>query len=55
MRLHRVCCCAGKVYRLNPKVATLLIRPRGWHLEEVGGLDCRVDGAVAWRTCISKY
>ena len=24
----------GKVYRLNEKVATLLVRPRGWHLEE---------------------
>jgi malate synthase len=31
----------GKQYRLNPKVATLLVRPRGWHLDErhveVGG------------------
>jgi len=31
----------GKQYRLNEKVATLLVRPRGWHLEEkhveVGG------------------
>ena len=31
----------GKEYRLNDKVATLLVRPRGWHLEErhvlVGG------------------
>src|SRR6202163_4459190 len=24
----------GKEYRLNDKVATLLVRPRGWHLEE---------------------
>jgi malate synthase len=24
----------GKVYKLNDKVATLLVRPRGWHLEE---------------------
>ncbi len=24
----------GKQYRLNPKVATLMVRPRGWHLEE---------------------
>ena len=24
----------GKHYRLNPNVATLLVRPRGWHLEE---------------------
>jgi malate synthase len=24
----------GKQYRLNPKVATLLVRPRGWHLPE---------------------
>jgi len=31
----------GKVYRLNEKVATLVVRPRGWHLDErhvvVGG------------------
>jgi malate synthase len=31
----------GKDYRLNPEVATLVVRPRGWHLEErhleVGG------------------
>ncbi len=26
----------GKAYRLNPKNATLLVRPRGWHLEEKG-------------------
>jgi malate synthase len=24
----------GKAYRLNDKVATLVVRPRGWHLEE---------------------
>ncbi|MDX2047128.1 MAG: malate synthase A [Chitinophagaceae bacterium] len=24
----------GKVYQLNTKVATLFVRPRGWHLEE---------------------
>src|SRR5437879_7702262 len=24
----------GKEYRLNPEVATLLVRPRGWHLPE---------------------
>jgi len=24
----------GKRYELNPKVATLLVRPRGWHLDE---------------------
>jgi malate synthase len=24
----------GKRYELNPQVATLLVRPRGWHLEE---------------------
>jgi malate synthase len=24
----------GKVYKLNPAVATLLVRPRGWHLNE---------------------
>jgi malate synthase len=25
---------SGKVYRLGPKVATLMVRPRGWHLPE---------------------
>src|SRR5262245_42619978 len=24
----------GKQYRLNDKIATLLVRPRGWHLDE---------------------
>ena len=24
----------GKAYRLNPTIATLLVRPRGWHLSE---------------------
>jgi malate synthase len=24
----------GKTYKLNPKIATLLVRPRGWHLPE---------------------
>jgi malate synthase len=24
----------GKIYRLNDKVATLVVRPRGWHLDE---------------------
>ncbi len=32
----------GKQYRLNPKTATLLVRPRGWHLVEK---HVRVDGA----------
>jgi len=31
----------GKAYRLNDEVATLVIRPRGWHLEERHAL---VDG-----------
>jgi malate synthase len=33
----------GRVYRLNDQVATLLVRPRGWHLPE---RHCRVDGAA---------
>ena len=33
----------GRVYRLNDVVATLLVRPRGWHLSERHLL---VDGAV---------
>ena len=32
---------SGKVYRLNERVATLIVRPRGWHLEEK---HVRVDG-----------
>ena len=32
----------GKSYRLNPKGATLLVRPRGWHLPEN---HVRLDGA----------
>ncbi|MBX5437770.1 MAG: malate synthase A [Alicyclobacillaceae bacterium] len=31
----------GKHYRLNPQVATLIVRPRGWHLIEK---HMRVDG-----------
>src|SRR5579864_2438650 len=31
----------GKEYRLNDKVATLLVRPRGWHLD---GRHVEVDG-----------
>jgi malate synthase len=31
----------GKLYRLNDKVATLMVRPRGWHLEEK---HLQVDG-----------
>jgi malate synthase len=34
----------GKQYRLNPQVATLLVRPRGWHLTEK---HIRVDGQPA--------
>jgi malate synthase len=32
---------SGKEYRLNDRIATLLVRPRGWHLEEK---HLRVDG-----------
>lgn len=31
----------GKEYKLNPDVATLLVRPRGWHLDEK---HCTIDG-----------
>jgi malate synthase len=31
----------GKLYQLAPKTATLMVRPRGWHLEE---RHCLVDG-----------
>jgi malate synthase len=33
----------GKAYRLNEKTATLLVRPRGWHLPE---MHVKVDGAT---------
>jgi malate synthase len=32
----------GKAYRLNEQTATLVVRPRGWHLEE---RHVRIDGA----------
>lgn len=32
---------AGKLYRLNPHTATLMVRPRGWHLPEK---HVRLDG-----------
>lgn len=32
----------GRVYRLNDRVATLLVRPRGWHL---GDKHIHIDGA----------
>lgn len=35
---------AGKEYKLNEKIATLLVRPRGWHLVEKNIL---IDGEVA--------
>ncbi len=31
----------GKTYQLNDKTATLIVRPRGWHLEEK---HCLIDG-----------
>jgi len=34
----------GKQYRLNPTIATLIVRPRGWHLYEKHVL---VDGKQA--------
>ncbi len=34
----------GKTYRLGDRVATLMVRPRGWHLPE---RHVRVDGLVA--------
>jgi malate synthase len=34
---------AGKEYRLNSRTATLMVRPRGWHLEE---RHVRVNGEV---------
>ena len=32
---------SGKAYKLNPQIATLLVRARGWHLEEP---NVQVDG-----------
>ena len=39
---------AGKRYQLNDKVATLVVRPRGWHLEEKHVLidGARVSGGI---------
>ncbi|CAB9517604.1 Malate synthase 1, glyoxysomal [Seminavis robusta] len=34
----------GKVYALKPKISTLFVRPRGWHLEEA---HVTVNGKVA--------
>ncbi|MDH3978093.1 MAG: malate synthase A, partial [Gammaproteobacteria bacterium] len=34
----------GKIYALNDKTATLIVRPRGWHLEEK---HCLIDGESA--------
>jgi malate synthase len=34
----------GKAYKLNEKLATLIYRPRGWHLDE---LHLRIDGGPA--------
>ena len=38
----------GKSYQLNDKVATLLVRPRGWHLDEKHVLvdGRRVSGGI---------
>lgn len=38
----------GKSYRLNPRTATLLVRPRGWHLDEKHMLvdGQRVSGGI---------
>jgi malate synthase len=38
----------GKTYKLNDKIATLLVRPRGWHLEEKHVLldGKRVSGGI---------
>ncbi|MBE9610364.1 malate synthase A [Chitinilyticum piscinae] len=33
----------GKEYRLNPQIATLVLRPRGWHLDEK---HVTVDGEI---------
>jgi len=32
---------SGKIYSLNDRTATLMVRPRGWHLEEK---HCLIDG-----------
>jgi malate synthase len=39
---------SGKQYRLNDKIATLLVRPRGWHLDEKHVLidGKRVSGGI---------
>ena len=37
----------GKAYRLNPQIATLIVRPRGWHIVAV--LVAMVGGAYSGR------
>src|SRR5438876_11723519 len=36
---------AEKSYRLNDEIATLMMRPRGWHLSE---RHVTIDGEAAW-------
>ena len=38
----------GKIYRLNDEIATLIIRPRGWHLDEkhITVNDQTISGAL---------
>jgi malate synthase len=40
-RIEHVDAATGRSYRLNGKVATLIVRPRGWHLHEK---HVRIDG-----------
>jgi len=39
---------SGKIYKLNPQTATLLVRPRGWHLPEknIAVEDVIMSGAL---------
>jgi len=43
----------GKVYKLNEKIATLVVRPRGWHLDEKHVLvdGKRVSGGISTSRC----
>ncbi|HEV2166183.1 MAG TPA: malate synthase A [Thermoplasmata archaeon] len=46
----------GRVYRLNPTVATLMVRPRGWHLVEAHvGVDDRPVSASLFDVGVFAY
>ena len=50
----------GKQYRLKGKTATLMVRPRGWHLIEAhivvdGSASFHTVNTACWRSCRPHY